>query len=97
MKRAKVTPRAKLDLFAIWEYIADDSMEAADKVVAKIKSEFGKLAEMPGMGHRRIEVSDERYRFWKVYSYLIVYRIDTSPIQIVRVVSGYRDIGKLFE
>ena len=27
--------------------------------------------------------------------YLIVYRPDTNPVQIIRVVSGYRDLGRV--
>jgi len=32
-----------------------------------------------------------------VYSYLVIYRPETKPLQVVRVVSGYRDVPKLFE
>ena len=45
MRRVKVTARAKLDLFSIWEYIAQDSI----------------------------------------------------PLQILRIISGYRDLKKLFK
>ena len=39
--------------------------------------------------------SDPRFRFWLVYSYLIAYLPDTTPLQIVRVIHGSRDIGTL--
>lgn len=97
MNAPLVTARARLDLFAIWEYIASDSINAADKVIADIERSFDRLATMPGMGHTRQEIDDPRYRFWLVHSYLIVYRHDTTPIQVLRIVSGYRDLAKLFE
>jgi hypothetical protein len=34
---------------------------------------------------------------WPVHSYLVIYRPEIQPLQIVRVLSGYRDIGALFE
>ena len=33
MKRFVLTPRAKQDVNDIWDYIADDSIEAADRVL----------------------------------------------------------------
>lgn len=34
-------------------------------------------------------------RFWVVHSYLIVYRAEVEPIEVVRVVSGFRDLIEL--
>ncbi len=47
---------------------------------------------MPGMGHSRNDLADETLRAWPVHSYLIVYRPAQRPIEIVRVVSGFRDL-----
>ena len=94
MQRIDITPSAGRDLLEIWDYIAIDSIEAADRVIANIRSEFQKLAHMPGMGHTRPELA-EIYRVWAIYSYLIVYRPETQPIQIIRVVSGYRNLHRL--
>jgi plasmid stabilization system protein ParE len=91
MKRVDITPSARRDLLEIWDYIAADSIDAADRVVANIHSEFQKLADMPRMGHVRAEL-DKAYRVWGIYSYLIVYRPDMQPIQIIRVVSGFRNL-----
>ena len=56
-----------------------------------------RLAEMPGLGHERDDLADDVLRAWVVYSYLIIYRPDTTPLQIVRIISGYRDVAKMFE
>lgn len=50
---------------------------------------------MPEIGHRREDLADEPLRFWPVYSYLVIYRADVSPIEVVRVLSGYRDVAEL--
>jgi antitoxin ParD1/3/4/toxin ParE1/3/4 len=55
-----------------------------------------KLAEFPGIGHLREDVTDEPIRFWCVYSYLIAYRPHTKPLEILRIVHGARDLGPLF-
>jgi plasmid stabilization system protein ParE len=34
-------------------------------------------------------------RFWTVYSYLIIYRAEARPLEIVRVLHASRDIQKL--
>jgi plasmid stabilization system protein ParE len=52
----------------------------------------GELAETPGMGHYRKDLVAEPLRFWRVRDYLIIYRSDKKPIEIVRVLHGKRDV-----
>jgi antitoxin ParD1/3/4/toxin ParE1/3/4 len=56
---------------------------------------MAKLARTPGMGHLREDLADEPLKFWPVYSYLIIYRPETRPLQIVRVLHGARDLRRL--
>ena len=35
----------------------------------------------------------EPVRFWSVYSYLIVYKPDSKPLKVIRVLHGARDVG----
>ena len=44
---------AALDLEDIWEYIAADSVDVADRLVGDLFDAFEALASTPGMGHRR--------------------------------------------
>ena len=46
---------------------------------------------MPGMGHFRSDLAAEPLRFWRVRNYLVVYRSEKTPIEIVRVLHGARD------
>ena len=55
------------------------------------------LAERPGVGHLRTDLADEFVRFWPVFSYLVIYRPDTKPIEIIRVLHGKRDVRRLLE
>jgi|ERR1700722_12337058 len=90
-----VSEKARIDLQLIWEYIAQNSAEAADKVQNDFQSAMRRLAWMPGMGHTRSDVTSQHYRFWRVYSYLIIYKPDSKPLQIVRVIHGARDLRNL--
>ena len=54
-----------------------------------------KLAKSPGIGHWREELTDKRHRFFLVYSYLIVYRHETRPLQIIRVLNAARDVQSI--
>jgi antitoxin ParD1/3/4/toxin ParE1/3/4 len=49
------------------------------------------------MGHLREDLADEALRFWRVYSYMIIYRPDSQPLEIVRVLHGARDTSTLFQ
>ncbi len=51
MKRFILTPRAKQDLNDIWNYIAEDSLEAADRVLDTLDKAIVKLAKNAGIGH----------------------------------------------
>lgn len=95
MKRYVLTPSAKRDVNEIWDYIANDSIEAADRVLDALESAMIKLAKSPGIGHWREELADQRHRFLLVYSYLIVYRHEAKPLQIVRVLHAARDVQSI--
>jgi len=83
---------ADLDLDEIWEYIAGDNVDAADRWVEKLFDAFEALACTPGMGHKREDLTDYPVLFWPVGSYLIIYRAEQRPVEIVAVAQGSRDI-----
>jgi toxin ParE1/3/4 len=97
MKGYELTTEAQYDLDAIAEYIAvEGSVERAIRVLSEFRDAFRKLADMPGMGHFREDLLDQRYKFWSVYSYVIAYRWEVSPIQIIAVVHGARNLEAFF-
>lgn len=86
---------ARLDLLEIWEYIAQDNLDAADSVEWEIQEAVSMLARNPELGHLRRDLTSKPVRFWPVHSYLIIYDPTAQPVEIVRVLSGYRDIAAL--
>src|SRR5580658_4073778 len=90
-----LTPRAKKDINDIWDYIAAEDIEAADRVLGALEAAMVKLAKNPGIGHWREELTDKQHRFFLVYSYLIVYRHETKPLQMIRVLHAARDVQNI--
>ena len=87
---------AALDLDDIWEYIAADSTDAADRWIGKLFDAFEALGRSPGMGHKREDLTAHPVLFWPVGSYLVIYRAEALPIEIVAVTRGSRDIPAFF-
>ncbi len=56
------------------------------------------LAKSPMSGQVRKELTSRPVRFWTVQrfpNYLIVYRPDARPLQIIRILHGMRDPNRL--
>ncbi len=71
MSRIRFTALAEGDLEEIIDYIADEaSANRARLVLNQILRAADRLAEMPGMGHRREDLTEEDVLFWPVHSYL---------------------------
>ena len=83
---------ADFDLDSVWEYIAADSIDAADRWIEKLFDAFEALGQTPGMGHKREDLTPYPVLFWPVGAYLIIYRAARRPIEIVAVTQGSRDI-----
>jgi plasmid stabilization system protein ParE len=97
MGRYVLTAAARADLFEIAEFIRQDSPGAARRVVESLREAMAKLAGMPEMGHVREDLARVSLRFWPVYSYLIIYRPESRPLQILRILHGARDVRSLLE
>jgi plasmid stabilization system protein ParE len=87
-----LTVQAEQDIKDIWLYIAQDNLKAAEKTVDLFEQAFLKLVANPDIGSKRQDLTDKPVRFWLVYSYYIIYNPKTNPLQILRVISSYRDI-----
>jgi antitoxin ParD1/3/4/toxin ParE1/3/4 len=89
----RLTPQARSDLLEITDYILNNSgAERAASVVGVIREAIEKVAETPGIGHKREDLTDEDVRFWKVFKYYVVYRPETDPLEVITIISGWRDV-----
>jgi len=85
-------PDAFVDLDEIWEYIAQDNVDAADRVLADIHSTLTMLAGSPQIGHRRQDLTTRPLRFHVAREeYLVAYALDEKPLWVVAILHGRRN------
>ena len=91
------SPEATEDLESIAEYIERDSAFYACSVVSKILAASREIQEQPMIGRIVPEISKKEIRERFVYSYRLVYRIQSSTITIVAIIHGKRLLENVSE
>lgn len=88
-----ISPIAEQDIDEAITYLAKENPKAAHDFVDALYDSFEKLADNPALGHSREDLTKHPVRFWTFkWHYLVIYK-PKKPIEIVRVLSGYRDIA----
>ena len=87
----RVLPEVVDDIFEIWRFIAEDNVEAANRIENEIWDAFAELAKFPEMGHERVALTSRPLRFRLVRTYLIAYAPEERPLLIVAVLHGKRN------
>ena len=82
--------QADADLDSIWSYIAADNIRAADNLISRIGAVFEMLVQNPLAGRERPELVPG-LRSFPVGSYVIFYIPVSDGIEVLRVMSGWRD------
>jgi toxin ParE1/3/4 len=101
-RRIVVHDEARFDVIDIAYYIAEDSLDAADRFVEAVDAAYRRLADLPGIGATR-EYSNAKLkgmRMWPVPGFpmhLIFYRAADAELRIIRVLHGARDIASIFK
>lgn len=80
------------DLREIRDHIAKDSPDSARRLMVAFVQAFRLLAKRPDLGHVREDLLEPAIRFWPVGAYLILYISARTPIEILAVVHGARDV-----
>jgi toxin ParE1/3/4 len=92
----RLTEPALRDIEQIADYIARQSgLAQADHFLAKLDGRFAKITQFPSLGRRRDEILPG-LRSLTTDNYLILYQAVQQDVEILRVVSGYRDLSALF-
>ena len=93
-----LTDDAIFDIDAIWLYLLDrEGVETADRIVTELFKGFYKLAEIPNSGHRRADLTSRSVLFYKIFSYLVIYQPGTTPLQILSVLHGKRNVSRILK
>jgi toxin ParE1/3/4 len=96
MAEVTLTQQAREDLMAIWAYVADDNPSAADRVLDTLDARMMRLAEYPLLGPARPDIAPD-LRYLVSGNYLVLYRVRSESVEVVRVLHGARNLKALFE
>ena len=90
-----LAPEAEDDIKQIWRYLLGAAgLAVANRIQGELVDAFEGLAESPGKGHRRPDLTGLDVFFFSVYQYMIVYR-RTATVEIAAVLHGKRDVKRL--
>ena len=84
-------PDASADLDDVWEFIAADSLDAADRVLEEIYEAIHSLVRFPSSGHIRPDLSSRPLRFHAVRDFLIAYAFEEHPLVVLAIIHGRRN------
>lgn len=95
MKNLRITIPASRDLDEISDYFLAQSIDAGDRFVETFNQKCNHLARYPYMGKSYAHLGPG-LRGLLLMSYIIFYRVIGDDIEILRVVSGYRNLQDVF-
>lgn len=83
-------------MFEAWLFVAEDSIEAADRLLDQIQADSRTLLLQPRMGRARDELA-VGLRSWPTSTpYLLFYFVDDDGITVVRVLHYARDVPAIW-
>ena len=83
------------DLEEIIDYFSEHNIEAGEKFLSEFEKKCKYLVDFPSIGRGYDDIKPS-LRGLPLASYIIFYRSINDGIEIVRVISGYRDLESLF-
>jgi toxin ParE1/3/4 len=96
MSRYVINILASRDLNDIADYFAENNLEAGDRFFRAFNRKCQQLVAFPNSGKSYATMRPD-LRGLSLEGYVIFYRILDNGIEILRVVSGRRDLLALFE
>ncbi len=94
MSKYSLSQEAIHDLDEISSYFAKVSIEAGERFVKRFADKCRNLIKFPSMGRSYSEIMPS-LRGVPLEGYIILYQVKGEEIEVVRVVSGYRDLDSL--
>lgn len=94
MRQFRLTTLARSDLEEIRDYIAQDSSEAAERLLDKLLGKCRFLAKLPLVGQPRDQIRPG-LRCFPAGRYVIYYVPVEDGIAVVRVIHGARDVDAI--
>jgi plasmid stabilization system protein ParE len=83
---------ARVDLRALYEFIALDSPFYARTTIRTIVERAAGISETPEIGRVVPELGEDNIREVFIFSYRVIYQIFPDKVTVLTVVHGYRDL-----
>jgi toxin ParE1/3/4 len=96
MKTIRVAERAQEDLLEIWEYIAGENPESAERLLQTFREKFELLLGHPLIGRERNEIFIG-LRSFPAGRYIIFYQPMDYGIEVLRVRHSASNLRGLFD
>jgi toxin ParE1/3/4 len=96
MKTIRVAERAQEDLLEIWEYIARENPESAERQLQTFRDKFELLLNHPLIGRERNEIFIG-LRSFPAGRYVIFYQPMDYGVEVLRVRHSASDMRGLFD
>lgn len=94
-----LSPESEEDVFEIWSYLAKEAgVNLANRIESELFEKFDLLAQNPGLGHKRHDLTNLGVLFYRAfpYPYMIIYR-QKAPLEIVGVLHGMRNVKRILQ
>lgn len=95
MKKYSLSAEAIRDLDEIATYLAKVNIQSGENFIKRFGKKSNNLIKFPYMGRNYNQIAPD-LRGIPLDGYIILYQVTEQEIEIVRVVSGYRDLESLF-
>ena len=90
--QVEISRRAERDIDEIWTFIAEDNLNAADRLVLQLEKQLRTLERFPERSPLipENELLGARYRHLIYGKYRTVFRVSGKTVYVVRVIHGAR-------
>lgn len=95
MGRVTRRPLAAVDILDVWDHIAEDSLEQADRWIDNLDEKLKLIATQPLIGRARGELA-AGMRSFPFGRYIIFHAPVDGGIDVVRVLHSARDVDAAF-
>ena len=96
MSQFIISPTASQDLEEIVDYLSDQSLDVGEQFLVEFNQKCRNLSRFQNMDRSYADLVPH-LRGILIQTYIIFYRKFEDGIEIVRVVSGYRNLSALFD
>jgi toxin ParE1/3/4 len=93
--KLRISEPAREDLLEIWQHVASNNPEAAERLMRSLKETFEKLLGFPSLGGERPELAIG-IRSFPVGKYVVLYSSVEEALEIMRVRHGATMLDDLF-